>query len=141
MFLVIYSFTTCIGYSFVVIDQTRSIVPYAPYLLTLMLIPFSSINNLSTLKYGSYMVILAIMMLLGAIYYTSPPDDAYDEINDYSISGAFLTLPIFCFAYHGHMSSVKIYRRVKNKDQFPIISLVSFMFCFCIYNLVSCIVR
>ena len=37
-----------------------------------------------------------------------------------SISDWLSSLPIFCFAYHAHMPSVKIYRRMENRKRIDV---------------------
>ena len=56
---------------------------------------------------------------------------------DVSPSQWLSSLPIFCFAYHGHMPSVKIYRRMENRRMFKWTALSAFSICFVIYNLCS----
>ena len=47
------------------------------------------------------------------------------------------SLPIFCYAYHGHFASLKVYRRMANPRHFPFVTLCAFSICFIIYNLCS----
>jgi amino acid permease len=51
-----------------------------------------------------------------------------------NMQGVFSSLPIFCFAYQSHMSSVKIYRRIEHPKSYPYITAVAFLITFVLYN-------
>jgi len=52
-----------------------------------------------------------------------------------TFSGIFGSFPIFCFAYQGHMSSVKVYRRIEHPKSYPWITACAFFICFILYNI------
>ena len=52
-------------------------------------------------------------------------------------SSMFSSFPIFCFAYQGHMSSVKVYRRIEHPKKYPWITACAFLVTFVLYNTCS----
>ena len=51
------------------------------------------------------------------------------------LTGLFSSFPVFCFAYQGHMSSVKVYRRIEHPKSYPWITGCAFLICFILYNI------
>lgn len=156
VFFFVYCLANCTAYCLVIIDQGKAFFYFLPELaplIAVVLFPFSCVENVAFLKYSGYVSISAMLVLVATVimdYFLLPMDSEIivnatlaipnphpESIPDPDFSSMFSSFPIFCFAYQGHMSSVKVYRRIEHPKKYPWITACAFLVTFVLYNTCS----
>ncbi|XP_034940003.1 putative sodium-coupled neutral amino acid transporter 7 [Chelonus insularis] len=155
----IYSFGCCLTFIIVIGDQfERVLATYygmdychnwflsrtfiTSIMCTVFILPLSFFKRLDLLSYVSSIGCVTILYVVWVIIYESISDPNYPKPTQEwpeGVNQAFQIIPLICFAYQSHMTSIPTYACMKDRNiwKFTWCAIISMAVCFLCYTIVG----